>query len=112
MTHKKLKALTLGAALLAAMPAAAQLAGKNVILVHGFQYSDLSNPPGSLQQVEQNGYAYWQAFWDAHADARVDWGSDQRVEGGHCPAGVHPVQTDLPAGAVQQRLCLRDSLDR
>ena len=79
---RKLRGLLAAAAMTLALPAAAQLAGKNVILVHGFQYTDLTNPPTSLQQVEQNGYAYWQAFWDAHADARIDWASNLRVEGG------------------------------
>jgi len=58
-----------------------QLAGKNVILVHGFQAADLENPP-SDQEIDQNGADYWRAFWLSRAEARVDWGSHERVEGG------------------------------
>lgn len=81
-SNKKRNLIAAGLALAFVMPAAAQLAGRPVVLVHGFQQSDLINPPSSLQQVEQNGYNYWQAFWDAHADARVDWASNLRVENG------------------------------
>ncbi|WP_289102207.1 hypothetical protein [uncultured Marinobacter sp.] len=33
--------------------AQAQLAGHNVILVHGFMMDDLSNPPASFSDVQQ-----------------------------------------------------------
>ena len=79
---RKVKSLIAAAAMSLALPASAQLAGHNVILVHGLQYSDLISPPTSLQQVKQNGYNYWQAFWDAHGDARIDYASNLRVEGG------------------------------
>ena len=82
INKKRIKSLVAAAAMSLSLPVCAQLAGHNVILVHGFQYSDLSNPPTSLQQVEQNGYNYWQAFWDAHGDARIDYASNLRVEGG------------------------------
>lgn len=83
MAHKnKIRGLLATAALTVALPAAAQLAGRNVILVHGFQKNDLINPPTSMQEVKQHGYNYWQAFWDAHADARIDYASNLRVEGG------------------------------
>jgi len=79
---RSLKTMTLGLVLmLLAAGAHAQLGGKNVILVHGFQASDLENPPSS-QEIDQNGADYWRAFWLARAEARVDWGSDERVEGG------------------------------
>lgn len=59
----------------------AQLAGKNVILVHGLQADDLSDNPANQQEIDQNGDAYWQAFWASRAEARIDWGSHERVEG-------------------------------
>ncbi len=62
--------------------AQAQLAGHNVILVHGFQQKDLANPPPNLQAVKNAGEDYWRTFWLARSDARIDWGSDGRVEGG------------------------------
>ncbi len=61
--------------------ASAQLAGHNVILVHGFQQQDLSDPPANLQEVKAAGEDYWRTFWLARSDARIDWGSDGRVEG-------------------------------
>ena len=62
-------------------PASAQLAGHNVILVHGFQQQDLSAPPANLQEVRTAGEDYWRTFWLSRSDARIDWGSDGRVEG-------------------------------
>ena len=62
--------------------AQAQLAGHNVILVHGFQQQDLANPPANLQEVKNAGEDYWRTFWLSRAEARIDWGSDGRVEGG------------------------------
>ena len=59
----------------------AQLAGHNVILVHGFQQEDLANPPANLNEVKSAGEDYWRTFWLSRSDARVDWGSDGRVEG-------------------------------
>ncbi|MBW4933444.1 hypothetical protein [Marinobacter sp. F4206] len=61
--------------------AQAQLAGHNVILVHGFQQEDLANPPENFQAVKTAGEDYWRTFWLARSDARVDWGSDGRIEG-------------------------------
>jgi len=78
---KSLKIVALGAMMTLAGAAQGQLAGKNVILVHGLQADDLSNPPASQQQIDQNGDAYWQAFWASRAEARIDWGSHERVEG-------------------------------
>lgn len=67
------------AATLSFNTAHAQLAGYPVVLVHGFQASDLQSCP-SPSQVKTDGYQYWQAFWDAHADARIDWSSCDRVQ--------------------------------
>ena len=61
--------------------ASAQLAGHNVILVHGFQQEDLANPPANLQAVKNSGADYWRTFWLSRSEARIDWGSDGRVEG-------------------------------
>ena len=54
--------------------AQAQLAGHNVILVHGFQQEDLANPPANLQEVKNAGEDYWRTFWLSRAEARIDWG--------------------------------------
>ncbi|KAA8983015.1 hypothetical protein [Halospina sp. K52047b] len=78
---KGLKITALGMALAFAGGAQAQLAGKNVILIHGLQGDDIAENPTSQQEIEQNGDAYWQAFWASRAEARIDWGSHERVEG-------------------------------
>ncbi|TGN41490.1 hypothetical protein [Marinobacter confluentis] len=62
--------------------ASAQLAGHNVILVHGFQNQDLADPPTNLNEVKSAGADYWRDFWLSRSDARIDWGSNSRVEGG------------------------------
>lgn len=79
-TGKAALAATITGALLAG-PAQAQLAGHNVVLVHGFQQEDLANPPADLQAVKRAGEDYWRTFWLARSDARIDWGSDGRIEG-------------------------------
>ncbi len=65
-----------------AVGAQAQLAGKNVILVMGFQPSHLMAPKMDDEQLAQNGAEYWSAFWDSRAEARIDWLSTDRIEGG------------------------------
>ena len=77
---KTLIAATLASLALSA-PATAQIAGKNVVLVHGFQPAQLSNPPTSNAAVSADGANYWQEFWGARAQARIDWDSTQRIEG-------------------------------
>ena len=60
----------------------AQLAGHNVILVHGFQADNILNQPASSAEIVQNGESYWSEYWNTHADARLDWDSSERIEGG------------------------------
>lgn len=75
-----------GAAVLAgsmlAGTAQAQLAGHNVILVYGFQQEDLANAPADLNAVKTAGEDYWRTFWLSRSEARIDWPSNGRVEGG------------------------------
>jgi hypothetical protein len=80
--------------------ASAQLAGHNVILVHGFQQEDLANPPANLQEVKNAGADYWRTFWLSRADARIDWGSDGRVEGQIAQQAYQQLQS-----ISQQGLC-------
>mgnify|MGYP005819121517 CR=1 FL=1 len=61
--------------------AQAQLAGHNVILVHGFMMDDLSNPPASFSDVQQAGADNWRDYWLNRSEARIDWPSNARVEG-------------------------------
>ena len=64
-----------------ATTAHAQLAGHNVILVHGFMMEDLSQAPANMQAVKQAGEDYWRDYWLNRAEARIDWPSNGRVEG-------------------------------
>lgn len=80
--------------------ASAQLAGHNVILVHGFQPDNLASPPPDLQTVKNNGADYWRTFWLARSDARVDWGSDGRVEGAIAQQAYQQIKS-----ISQQGLC-------
>jgi len=59
----------------------AKLAGKNVILVHGFQAGDLGSSP-SISQQQANSNNYWSAFWGARAEGQLVWSSADRVTGG------------------------------
>ena len=58
----------------------ATLAGKNVVLVHGFQNGDLPNPP-SVSQQRQNANEYWSDYWLNRAEAVLYWSSADRVTG-------------------------------
>ncbi|RBP53767.1 hypothetical protein [Arenicella xantha] len=76
----KTKVLIVLSALLFSVAAQATLGGKNVILVHGFQPTDLkSNPNASAQQNNAN--AYWQAYWQNRAERSLYWPSTGRVTG-------------------------------
>ena len=77
-----LSACVATAGMLVALPASAQLAGKNVIAIHGFQPGNLFDGSQSQQQVNQNGESYWSDFWLQHAEARIDWDSNDTIEGG------------------------------
>lgn len=58
----------------------AKLNGKNVVLVHGFQPTDLRDrPDASAQQVNAN--AYWSAYWGSRAERTLYWPSYERVTG-------------------------------
>jgi hypothetical protein len=61
--------------------AQAQLAGHNVILIHGFQQEDLANAPANFQAIKNAGEDYWRTFWLSRSEARIDWGSNGRIEG-------------------------------
>lgn len=80
--------------------ASAQLAGHNVILVHGFQQQDLSDPPANLQEVKTAREEYWRTFWRSRAEARIDYASQERVEGGIAQQAFQQLQS-----ISQQGLC-------
>jgi hypothetical protein len=79
----KLKQLSLACTmLLATTPGLAAIAGHNVILVHGFQPTNLIIRPKTDDKIAMNGYNYWSQYWNQRAEARLDWSSAERVEGG------------------------------
>ncbi len=72
-------AAAIGAFACTAGTANAQLAGHNVILVHGFQFSDLQNPPSDSEVLNRR---LMPEFWQQRAEGRLNWSSAERVEGG------------------------------
>ncbi len=68
------------ASMLFSIAAEAKLAGKNVVLVHGFRSQDLANPP-SVAEQKNNAQQYWAAFWNQRAEASLYWSSADRVTG-------------------------------
>ncbi len=82
MKNITLSGIALAISFSMASSANAQIAGHNVILVHGFQSDDINGKPSDAQ-VRLNGEAVWAQteFWLENSEARLDWGSDGRVEG-------------------------------
>ncbi|MDT0593773.1 hypothetical protein [Glaciecola petra] len=59
----------------------AELAGKPVILVHGFDSEDLSNPTNSDSVLLRRSEDYFNDFWTSRADRHFYWSSSERVSG-------------------------------
>ena len=78
----KLRLLVILAVSLFSLGAQAKLAGKNVVLVHGFQPGDLLNPPASTSDEITNANNYWSAYWGSRAEATLYWNSNERITGG------------------------------
>ncbi len=68
-------------AVLACANVQAKLAGKNVVLVHGFQPSQLQSQPNIAEQ-QSDANAYWSAYWGNRAEANIYWSSTERIAGG------------------------------
>ena len=58
----------------------AKLAGKNVVLVQGFNAPDLVTRPNVSEQ-KNNANKYWEKFWGAKADVKLHWSSADRISG-------------------------------
>lgn len=80
MTTFKPRAWSMAALLgLSAISSAAYASNYPIVLVHGFQPSQLqSRPVGTA--VSQAGAAYWSEYWGSRAAARIDWPSQERVK--------------------------------
>ena len=58
--------------------ASAQIAGHNVLLVHGFQFGDLSSKPSDAEVYSRDLIS---DFWLDRAEGKLNWSSAERVEG-------------------------------
>ncbi len=76
----KTKVFLLLATLLFSVSGHAKLAGKNVVLVQGFNAGDLLSIP-DVNQQKQNADKYWEKFWGAKADVKLHWSSADRLAG-------------------------------
>lgn len=80
--RKRWKQLAVGLGLCLGLGSAnAQLAGKNVILVHGFQSYQLEERPGDAA-LQTNANNYWSAYWGQRAERAFYWSSADRISGG------------------------------
>lgn len=79
----------------------AQIAGHNVILVHGFTPDHLINHPDA-EAVKVRGESYWSDYWGQHAEARLDWPSHKRIEGGIATALYNQAIEISKAGTCNQ----------
>jgi len=73
-------ALTMSVAATGMMTSAAnaQIAGHNVLLVHGFQFGDLSSKPSDTEVYSRDLISN---FWQDRAEGKLNWSSAERVEG-------------------------------
>jgi hypothetical protein len=81
---KKINLASLVAAsslMLAATMSNAQMSGHNVVLVHGLQSAVLFEGQQTDEQLSQGGAAYWDDYWLDKGDYRLDWDTNDRVEG-------------------------------
>jgi hypothetical protein len=76
----KIKLFVVTAALLCSMGAEAKLAGKNVIMVHGFISEHLNTRPSSAEQASQASN-YWKDYWASRSEGYLTYPSHERVQG-------------------------------
>jgi len=82
MKKNTLKKLAMVSSLmLGSYGANAQMAGHNVVLVHGLQSATLYQGYQSDEQIAQNAVNYWDDYWLDKGDYRIDWDTNDRVEG-------------------------------
>lgn len=80
MNKMKIKLFVIVAAMLFSVGAQAKLAGKNVILVHGFISEHLSTRANFDERLRQ-APNYWNEYWASKAEGYIIFGSHERVEG-------------------------------
>jgi hypothetical protein len=85
------------AAVFAPMTAEAQLAGRNVILVHGFISEDLIKAPTDAEVLARRKLS---EFWQARAEGYLNWSGAERLEG-----GIARMVFEQAKGYAAQGLC-------
>ncbi len=79
---KKLLSLMSALALSLPMASQAQMAGYDVLLVHGFQMDQLANQPANDQAVFSAAETYWaDRYWGDKYEGLLAWDSSSRLEG-------------------------------
>lgn len=79
---KKLLSLISAFALSLPLTAQAQMAGYDVLLVHGFQMDQLVNQPANEQAVFDAADEYWSdGYWSDKHEGLLAWDSSERLEG-------------------------------
>jgi len=79
---KKLLTLMSALALSLPMTSQAQMAGYDVLLVHGFQMDQLANQPANDQAVFSAAESYWaDRYWGDKYEGLLAWDSSNRLEG-------------------------------
>lgn len=100
------KAILCGSALLlSAAQVHANTQGYPVVLIHGFQPSQLEAQPNA-QQVSADGAAYWNEFWGPRAAARIDWPSHQRITQQISTQYVWPKLQQMSQSGLCQQGCV------
>lgn len=89
----------------ASLPSLAALDEHPIILIHGFQAGQLQTKPDH-DAVIADGKTYWQEFWLAKADERIDWPSHERVAGKISSDYVWPKLKALSENNTCQNGCI------
>jgi len=76
----KIKLLIIAAAILFSAASEAKLAGKNVILVHGFISEHLNTRASHVERLRQ-APDYWNSYWATRAEGYMVYPSFERVQG-------------------------------
>ncbi|WP_435248347.1 hypothetical protein ACMAZD_01725 [Vibrio sp. nBUS_14] len=83
----------------------AAIGNYKVVLIHGFQPSQLQTKP-SQPQVDLEGAEVWEDYWLQYADARIDWPSQERIEGKIASDYVWPKLQELSREGTCQMGCI------
>ncbi len=81
MEIKTIKVIAVILITLTAFTVEAKLAGKNVILIHGFRSTDIEDKPNN-SQLQNLANQYWSAYWGSKAEKIFYWSSADRISGG------------------------------